>query len=84
MPGLIFQRDLPDETRRQVSRHYLYDRSPPTLSGFLGSAMLTGEPLQGWKLAASSLVIADLCLNLTGPRLAALMRTPAARLPSRE
>jgi O-acetylserine/cysteine efflux transporter len=37
--------------------------------GFLGSAALLGEPLQGWKLLASSLVIAGLCLNLFGPRL---------------
>lgn len=37
--------------------------------GFLGSAVLLGEPLQGWKLAASSLVIAGLCLNLFGSRL---------------
>jgi O-acetylserine/cysteine efflux transporter len=37
--------------------------------GFLGSAVLLGEPLQGWKLAASGLVIAGLCLNLFGPRL---------------
>jgi O-acetylserine/cysteine efflux transporter len=37
--------------------------------GFLGSAALLGEPLQGWKLAASGLVTAGLCLNLFGPRL---------------
>lgn len=37
--------------------------------GFLGSAMLLGEPLQDWKLAASGLVVAGLCLNLFGPRL---------------
>lgn len=37
--------------------------------GFLGSAVLLGEPLQSWKLVASSLVIAGLCLNLFGPRL---------------
>ncbi len=52
--------------------------------GFLGSAVLNGEPLQGWKLIASGLVIAGLCLNLFGPRLAALMRTPTGQLPSRE
>ncbi|HWK66775.1 MAG TPA: EamA family transporter [Rhizobiaceae bacterium] len=38
--------------------------------GFLGSAVLLGEPLQDWKLLASSLVIAGLCINLFGPRLA--------------
>ena len=38
--------------------------------GFLGSAVLLDEPLQGWKLLASSLVIAGLCVNLFGPRLA--------------
>jgi O-acetylserine/cysteine efflux transporter len=37
--------------------------------GFLGSAVLLGEPLQDWKLVASSLVIAGLCLNLFGPRI---------------
>jgi len=37
--------------------------------GFLGSAVLLGEPLQGWKLAASALVVAGLGLNLFGPRL---------------
>ena len=37
--------------------------------GFLGSAMLLGEPLQDWKLFASALVIAGLALNLFGPRL---------------
>lgn len=37
--------------------------------GFLGSAILLGEPLQGWKLAASGLVVAGLGLNLFGPRL---------------
>lgn len=42
--------------------------------GFLGSAMLLGEPLQGWKLAASGLVVAGLCLNLFGPRLFARRR----------
>ena len=40
--------------------------------GFLGSAVLLGEPLQGWKLGASSLVIAGLCINLFGSRFAAL------------
>lgn len=37
--------------------------------GFLGSAVLLGEPIQDWKLIASALVIAGLCLNLFGPRL---------------
>ncbi|HTV68335.1 MAG TPA: EamA family transporter [Rhizobiaceae bacterium] len=38
--------------------------------GFLGSYLLLGEPIQGWKLAASALVIAGLCVNLFGGRLA--------------
>lgn len=38
--------------------------------GFLGSAVLLGEPIEGWKLVASALVIAGLCVNLFGPRLA--------------
>lgn len=37
--------------------------------GFLGSAVLLGEPIQDWKLIASALVIAGLCINLFGPRL---------------
>lgn len=37
--------------------------------GFLGSAVLLGEPVQDWKLIASALVIAGLGLNLFGPRL---------------
>lgn len=37
--------------------------------GFLGSTIVLREPLQGWKLAASGLVIAGLCLNLFGARL---------------
>ncbi|MEQ1951203.1 EamA family transporter [Mesorhizobium yinganensis] len=47
--------------------------------GFLGSAVLLGEPLQGWKLAASSLVIAGLCVNLFGPRLFAMRRVNLGR-----
>ena len=52
--------------------------------GFLGSAVLLGEPLQDWKLVASSLVIAGLCLNLFGPRLFSAPRPSAALPPSRE
>jgi len=37
--------------------------------GFFGSAALLGEPLQNWKLIASALVIAGLCVNLFGPKL---------------
>lgn len=40
--------------------------------GFLGSSVLLGEPIEGWKLFASALVIAGLCVNLFGPRLARL------------
>ncbi len=52
--------------------------------GFLGSAVLLGEPLQGWKLIASGLVIAGLCLNLFGPRLSRLIRPRPAPLQGRE
>ncbi len=52
--------------------------------GFLGSAVLLGEPLQDWKLFASGLVIAGLALNLFGPRLFSTFRRPAALPPSRE
>ena len=38
--------------------------------GFLGSYVLLGEPIQGWKLMASALVIAGLCVNLFGSRMA--------------
>ena len=50
--------------------------------GFLGSAALLGEPLQGWKLASSGLVIAGLCLNLFGPRLLGMW--PKRQLSSSE
>ena len=52
--------------------------------GFLGSAVLLGEPLQGWKLGASSLVIAGLCINLFGPRLFSRLRRSAVPPPSPE
>lgn len=37
--------------------------------GFLGSAVLLGEPIQAWKIGAGLLVIAGLCVNLFGRRL---------------
>ena len=52
--------------------------------GFLGSAVLLGEPLQGWKLLASGLVVAGLGLNLFGPRLFPVRRPSPALPPSRE
>jgi O-acetylserine/cysteine efflux transporter len=36
--------------------------------GMLSSALLLGEPLPAWKLAAAALVIAGLSLNVFGPR----------------
>jgi O-acetylserine/cysteine efflux transporter len=51
--------------------------------GFLGSAVLLGEPLQDWKLFASSLVIAGLGFNLFGPRLISTRRPSTALPPSR-
>ncbi len=51
--------------------------------GFLGSAVLLGEPLQGWKITASSLVIAGLVINLFGPRLLSLQGARAVPPPSR-
>jgi O-acetylserine/cysteine efflux transporter len=51
--------------------------------GFLGSAVLLGEPLQDWKLSASGLVIAGLGLNLFGPRLLSQSRPSPALPPSR-
>lgn len=50
--------------------------------GFLGSAVLLGEPLQGWKLIASGLVIAGLCINLFGPRLFRRPSPPVGPPPS--
>jgi len=56
-----------------LARYPLTTVAPFTLLvpvfGFLGSAVLLGERLQDWKLVASSLVVAGLCLNLFGPRL---------------
>lgn len=37
--------------------------------GFIGSAIVFGEAIEGWKMAASALVIAGLAVNLFGPRL---------------
>lgn len=51
--------------------------------GMLSSALLLGEPLPGWKLAAAALVIAGLSLTIFGHRLSALAQAtrvaPAAR-----
>lgn len=43
--------------------------------GFLGSWALLNEPMQSWKLIASALVIAGLCLNLFGPRIMGRLRS---------
>lgn len=48
--------------------------------GFLGSAVLLGEPFETWKLGASALVIAGLIVNLFGSQLA---RRAAARSMSK-
>ncbi|MET0598253.1 MAG: EamA family transporter [Mesorhizobium sp.] len=50
--------------------------------GFLGSAALLGEPFTGWKLTASSLVIAGLMVNLFGRRLLQPFLRPAVRPPN--
>jgi O-acetylserine/cysteine efflux transporter len=42
--------------------------------GMSASAALLGEPLQGWKLLAGTLVMGGLALNLLWPRLRALRR----------
>lgn len=44
--------------------------------GFLGSAVLLGEPLEPWKFVAAALVIAGLLVNLFGPRLMASTKSP--------
>jgi O-acetylserine/cysteine efflux transporter len=51
--------------------------------GFLGSAVLLGEAFEGWKLVASSLVIAGLCLNLFGLRPFSRPHPSVALPPSR-
>ena len=43
--------------------------------GMLSSAVLLGESLPAWKLAAAALVIAGLSLNIFGPKLRNLPRT---------
>lgn len=45
--------------------------------GMGSAALLLGEPLPGWKLAAAALVMAGLAINLLGPRLL-LRRSRAA------
>lgn len=42
--------------------------------GFLGSAVLLGEPMEPWKFAAAALVIAGLAINLLGARLFGTIR----------
>jgi O-acetylserine/cysteine efflux transporter len=42
--------------------------------GFTSSALALGEPLYPWKLAAAILIIAGLCINLTGARIAMRLR----------
>ncbi len=48
--------------------------------GMGASALWLREPLQGWKLAAATLVMTGLCLNVLWPRFAAIrgQRTPPA------
>ena len=38
--------------------------------GFTASTLVLGEPLSQWKINAATLVIAGLCINLFGPRIA--------------
>lgn len=47
--------------------------------GFLGSAVLLGEPIESWKLLAAALVIAGLVVNLFGARLAKRANAAAAK-----
>ena len=42
--------------------------------GFLGSSVLLGEPMEGWKFGAAALVIAGLVINLFGGRLLRAVR----------
>lgn len=46
--------------------------------GFVGAAVLLGEPLPGWKLGAAALVLAGLGLNLFGARVAGVLARLAA------
>lgn len=48
--------------------------------GMLSSALLLGEPLPGWKIAAAALIVAGLGLTVVGPRLLALNRPAPARV----
>jgi len=42
--------------------------------GFTSSALVLGEPLYPWKAAAAVLIVAGLCINLTGARIAMRIR----------
>ncbi|MGJ0430936.1 EamA family transporter [Methylobacter sp.] len=42
--------------------------------GFTSSALVLGEPIHQWKIAAAVLIIAGLCINLTGARIAMRLR----------
>jgi O-acetylserine/cysteine efflux transporter len=44
------------------------------VAGIGTSALVLGEAVQGWKIAASALVIGGLCVNMFGPRLRVLLR----------
>ena len=65
-----------------MARHSAATVTPTALLvpvfGLGTSALVLGEPLQGWKLAAAALVIGGLALNLLAPR---LLR-PSARAPT--
>jgi O-acetylserine/cysteine efflux transporter len=45
------------------------------VSGMGASALLLGEPLPVWKLAAAGLIIGGLAINLVGPRLVRAAQT---------
>jgi O-acetylserine/cysteine efflux transporter len=65
-----------------MARHSAATVTPTALLvpvfGLGTSALVLGEPLQGWKLTAAALVIGGLALNLLAPR---LLR-PSARAPT--
>ena len=60
-----------------LARHPAATISPIALLvpvfGMSTSALLLGEPLPAWKLAATALVMSGLALNLAWPRLQHLM-----------
>lgn len=50
--------------------------------GFAGSTLILGEPLYPWKVAAATLIILGLCINLMGARIAMRLDRHNSAMPN--